>query len=348
MLVAKMLFNSVVSTKGAKFMTMDISNFYLNTPLERPEYIRLKLSDIPAKIINEYKLHDIAKDDDSVYIKAVRGMYGLPQAGLLANQLLTKSLNVAGYFQSKYVPGLWSHRWRPVQFTLVVDDFGVKYVGEEHASHLKRTLEANYDITKKRWIQQVVGKFLFYGRAVDSTLLMPISAIASQSATPTTETLDRTNQLLDYLSSQDKAIITYNASDMILATHSDASYLSEPKARSRAGGHFFLSTNAEVPPNNGTVLNIAHIIKNVMSSATEAELAALYIVAREAVYMRIILQELGHEQPPTPLQSDNAAANGIVNGTIVPKRTKAMDMRFHGCAATKTRSNYVSIGAQAN
>jgi hypothetical protein len=116
---------------------------------------------------------------------------------------------------------------------------------------------------------------------------------------------------------------------MVLAVHSDASYLSEPKARSRAGGHFFLSSDTPIPPNNGAVLNIAHIIKNVMSSATEAELAGLYIMAREAVYIRIILEELGHKQPPTPLQTDNAMADAVINGKIQPKRTKAMDMRFH-------------------
>ena len=116
---------------------------------------------------------------------------------------------------------------------------------------------------------------------------------------------------------------------MKLAVHSDASYLSEPQARSRAGGHFFLSNNADIPPNNGAILNIAHIIKHVMSSATEAELAALYIMAREAVYIRIILEEMGHKQPPTPLQTDNSMADGVVNGKIAPKRTKAMDMRFH-------------------
>jgi hypothetical protein len=66
----------------------------------------------------------------------------------------------------------------------------------------------------------------------------------------------------------------------------------------RAGSHFFLSTNAGIPPNNGAILNIAHIIKHVMSSATEAELAALYIMAREVVYIRIILEEMGHKQPP--------------------------------------------------
>ena len=181
----------------------------------------------------------------------------------------------------------------------------------------------------KRFIQRVAGKFLFYGRAVDSTVLTPISAIASQSANPTTETLERTRQLLDYLATQEEAVLTYNRSDMILAVHSDASYLCEPKARSRAGGHFFMSTNAEIPPNNGAILNIAHIIKHVMSSATEAELAALYIMAREAVYIRIILEEMGHKQPPTPIQTDNAMAEAVVNAKIQPKRTKAMDMRFH-------------------
>ena len=63
-----------------------------------------------------------------------------------------------------------------------------------------------------------------------------------------------------------------------------------------------------------------------MSSATETELAALYIVAREAVYIRMILEELGHKQPPMPLQTDNFMADGVVNGKVKPKRTKAMDM----------------------
>ena len=66
---------------------------------------------------------------------------------------------------------------------------------------------------------------------------------------------------------------------MKLAAHSDASYLSEPKTRSRAGGHFSLSSESTVPHNNGAILNIAHIIKHAMASAIEAELAALYIMA---------------------------------------------------------------------
>ncbi len=70
MLVAKMLFNIVISTKGARFMTMDISNFYLMTPLHRPEFIHMKLSNIPVKVIKEYKLREKATLDGSIYIRA--------------------------------------------------------------------------------------------------------------------------------------------------------------------------------------------------------------------------------------------------------------------------------------
>jgi hypothetical protein len=74
-------------------------------------------------------------------------MYGLPQAGLLANELLKKHLNKHGYQQSKLVPGLWKHDTRPIQFTLVVHDFGMKYVDKEYAQHLKNALEEHYRLT---------------------------------------------------------------------------------------------------------------------------------------------------------------------------------------------------------
>ncbi len=146
MLVAKMLFSSVISMKGARFMTMDISNFYLMTPLHQPEFIRMKLSNIPVEVINEDKLKEKATFDGRIYIKAKQGMYGLPQSGLLVNELLEKRLNNHGYRQSKLVPRLWRHNTWRVQFTLVVDKIGVKYVSEEHANHLKRVLEENYTL----------------------------------------------------------------------------------------------------------------------------------------------------------------------------------------------------------
>ena len=77
----------------------------------------------------------------------------------------------------------------------------------------------------------------------------------------------------------------------MLAAHSDSGYHNEPEARSRAGGHFYLSSNAEIPQNNGSIHNIAQIIKAVVSSAAEAELGGLFINAREAVYMKTFLQK---------------------------------------------------------
>ncbi len=147
MLVAKMLFNRVISTREARFMTMDITNFCLMTPLHRAKFIRMKLSDIPDKIVNEYKLRDKTTLSGNIYIVANHGMYGLPQSGLIASKLLEKRLNEHGYQQSKLVPGLWQHNTCPIQFTLVVDNFGVKYVGKEHARHLKKVLEMHYKLT---------------------------------------------------------------------------------------------------------------------------------------------------------------------------------------------------------
>ena len=137
------------------------------------------------------------------------------------------------------------------------------------------------------------------------------------------------HQLLDYIVTQEDAVITYTRSHIKLAVHSNASYLSKPKSSTQADRNFFLSDEATIPQNNAAILKIAHIIKHVMTSTTEFELAALYIMAHEAVYIRIILEEMGHKQPLTPLQTDNAMADAVCNVKIQPKQTKAMDMQFH-------------------
>ena len=188
---------------------------------------------------------------------------------------------------------------------------------------------AELDKKGKTYIQHVTGTFLYYARAVDPTMLVALSAIASAQANPTIETMAKCKLFLDYAATHPDAIITYRASDMVLAVHSDASYLIEPKARSRAGGHFFMSQNTTFPANNGAVLNIAQIIKNVMTSAAEAEMGALYINAREAVHMRITLEEMGHPQPPTPMQTDNTTALGVITNNIRKKQSKAWDMRMY-------------------
>jgi hypothetical protein len=397
--------NSIVSTPGAKFMSLDISNFYLETSMKRYEYMRMKLQDIPDEIIEQYKLKEKVDKNGFVYVEIRRGMYDLPQAGIIAQELLEKQLNERGYHQSKFTPGLWTHETCQTKFALVVDDFGIKYESEEDAQHLIDSLTPFYKITvdkegtrfigltlewdyknrevhvsmpgyvkkallrfnwpnpkkpqhqpyphlpiqygaktqtsepedtsprldreKTKFIQEVTGVFLFYARAVDSTILVSLSALAAEQAAPTKRTLQKVHQFLDYAATHPEAVVTYKASNMILAIHLDASYLSEPKARSRTGGHFFLSDNDEDPTNNGAVLNVSKVIKAVMSSAVEAELGALFINAKIAVPMRKTLEELGHPQPQTPVQTDNSTAYGVINNKIQPKATKAMDMRFY-------------------
>lgn len=132
LLLIKMFLNSTVSTPGAKFANADIANFYLMIPLKRPEYAKIRLADIPDETIEEYNLKEKATPDGMVYIKVSKGMYGLPQAGSLGHNLLEFRLNKERYFQSKIVPGLWKHKTRELQFVLVVDDFGIKYMREEH------------------------------------------------------------------------------------------------------------------------------------------------------------------------------------------------------------------------
>jgi hypothetical protein len=118
---------------------------------------------------------------------------------------------------------------------------------------------------------------------------------------------------------------------MILHIHSDASYLSEKKAKSRAGGFFNMGSGIKTNKklNNGTILISSKVLKHVMSSAAEAEIGAVFINAKEGAVLRTTLEELGHKQPPTTMETDNTTATGYSNGTIKQKRTKSMDMRFY-------------------
>ena len=107
----------------------------------------MKLSDMPNKIQEQYKLKGLATADGCVYVAVKRGMYGLPQARILAQELLEKQLNADGSQHSTFTPGIWTHKWRPICFSLIVDDFGVKYLGKEHAEHLKSVIEKHYKVT---------------------------------------------------------------------------------------------------------------------------------------------------------------------------------------------------------
>jgi hypothetical protein len=143
---AKNLINSVISTLGAKFLVIDINNFYLNTPFGRFEYMVINLALLPQETIDKYDLIELSQDG-KVNIEIQKGMYGLPQAGILANELLQRNLAKDGYRPTQHTHGLWTHDTRPISFSLVVDDFGVKYIGREHAEHLMECIKKNYNIS---------------------------------------------------------------------------------------------------------------------------------------------------------------------------------------------------------
>ena len=399
----KMLWNSVLSTEGAKFIGIDVANFYLGSPMDRPEYMRIPYHIIPDEIKKKYGLDKLVKDG-WIFVRIERGMYGLPQAGLLANNLLAKRLSKAGYYQCQFTPGLWRHVWRPVTFSLVVDDFGVKYKGDCHANHLINTLKKDYEVKidwkgelfvgiKLVWdyekrtldthvpeytkqalhkfqhpaperpqhapakaaaiqygakvqktthdtspmisakaikrIQEVVGTFAWYARACDPTMAATLSSIATRQSKATTNLEEEVKQFLDYCHTHPNAGVRFVASDMLLAMHSDASYLSEPEAKSRAAGHFYMTKRNDESFNNGAIMTISKIIKHVMTSASEAETAALFYNCKAAAPLRATLEEMGHQQGPTQVTTDNSAAQGLIKKTMIPKAAKSYDMRFN-------------------
>jgi hypothetical protein len=159
---------------------------------------------------------------------------------------------------------------------------------------------------------------------------MPRNDIATEQTKAMEKTQAATNQMLYYLATHPDATIGYHASDMVLHIHSDASYLSVSNARISLGGLFFLGNKSpEQDALNGSILNVAAVIKNVVASAAESEVKACFHNAQSGAPLRVTLTELGHTQPPAPLRTDNSAAYGIVNDTIKQKRSKAMDMRHH-------------------
>jgi len=130
----------VLLRKGACFSTIDLKNFYLDTPMPDPGYVRIKMTDIPDEFIEEYNLIGW------VYFEIRQGFYGLPQSCILANNLLRSRLVTEGFYESFSTPGLWRHKWRPLQFSLIVDDFGVEYVGIEHFNFLLDILKKYHGV----------------------------------------------------------------------------------------------------------------------------------------------------------------------------------------------------------
>ncbi len=141
------MWNRVLSTEGAKYMCLNIEKIYLSAPLDRFEYMKMPLVLFPLWIVKQCNLTKHVLNG-FIYLEMCRAVWGLPQAGILANKLLPKRFLPHGYYKCANTPGLWKHKTRPISFTLVVKDFGVKYVGKEHVNHLIWCIKQKYQLTE--------------------------------------------------------------------------------------------------------------------------------------------------------------------------------------------------------
>ena len=148
-------------------------------------------------------------------------------------------------------------------------------------------------------IQEVVGIFAWYARACNPSMAATLSSIATRQSKATTNLEEEVKQFLDYCHTHPNTGVRFVASDMLLAMHLDASYLSKPEAKSRAAGHFYLTKRNDEAFNNGAIMTLSKIIKHVMTSASEAETAALFYNYKAAAPLRATLEEMGHKRGPT-------------------------------------------------
>ena len=142
----KILLNSVLSTAGGKFMTVDLKDLCYNTPIQDYKYMQFPLSIIPQEIIDQYQLQNIQRKY-IVYMGICKGISGLKQAGKLANHCLQSHLLKYGYSPVPRTASLWKPNNKNVMFTLAVNNFGVRFPKKEDAHHLINALQTLYPIT---------------------------------------------------------------------------------------------------------------------------------------------------------------------------------------------------------
>ena len=177
--------------------------------------------------------------------------------------------------------------------------------------------------------QDIVGTFGLYARATDPTMEKTLSSIAAGQSKATQQLKKEVEHFLDYCATHPNAMMRFHASDMILALHSNGSYLPEPESKSQAAGHFYLTNKDNQDLNNGAILTLSKIIKHVMGSAGETEVASLYYNCKNALSLRRALEEMGHPQPKTPAIIDNSTAEELLNKTMMPKHAKIYDQRMN-------------------
>ena len=136
--------------------------------------MKFHISTIPQEIIDEYNLLEIVENHGFVYVKIVKGMYGLKQAGIIAHKSLIHHLAPFGYHPYCHTPSLWQHETRDTIFTLVVENFAIKYTYLENAKHLLNALQAKYTISEYWEEKLYIGitlKWDYIKRTVEHSML---------------------------------------------------------------------------------------------------------------------------------------------------------------------------------
>lgn len=410
MSTVKLLLNKNISLDDSRWMTMDVADMYLHSrlPDDQFEYMALNLDEIPQEIIDEYKITDfITSGDTKVYVEVMGCLYGMKQAGYIANKEIVEHLSNNGYTQAPNTPCLFRHHTDDIEFTLITDDFGVRYGNKVAADKLLEVMSRKYTMThdwsgikyagfdilndydprNKRCelsmngymaavlrrfkfnathnvfspeffqpinygtresqltkpadttsplsaddinvVQQIVGCLLYYARGVEATMRPAIDHISMEQTKGTQRTMEKAMRLLAYGATFPDATIVYYPSDMILKSNVDGSYNSEPNGQSRAAVFTFLGRTNDPNFINGPIECLSTLIPTVVSSAAETEYASLFIGGKSLLPLRYTCLDLDCIQPPTPIITDNMAAQGIATNNCKQRRSKSMDMRYH-------------------
>jgi hypothetical protein len=182
-----------------------------------------------------------------------------------------------------------------------------------------------------KWLQQLVGTFLYYARAVDPSIIVAVTKLASELSQATKATIKKATHLLEYMNTYPNASIRYRPSTMKIIGQSDASYLSESHARSRWGYLFYCQLlNPENDYDiNGTIECMSLVSKVVVSSACEAEYGGIFVLAKKSIPFMETVSDLGYPQSMCTLITDNKPAITIAEETKIIGTSKSFDMRFH-------------------
>ena len=161
----------------------------------------------------------------------------------------------------------------------------------------------------RKHIQRITGKFLYYARAIDHTMLVALNELGRQQANPTEKTLEATTMLLDYAATHPNAKLRFTTSDMVLHINTDAAFLVQPQAKSRVAGYYFMRSEIvnNVDPEtklNAPILAKIKTLRYIVGSAAEAEIGGLYTRGQTAVPIRQALVEMNHSQPAIPIKTD--------------------------------------------